>query len=72
MRWYQKRVWQMGLGALLALLGAMVVYIAAAGEPVRPGWMWVGLGLIFFGLFVPLLTRIFEAAQEREGEHGES
>lgn len=71
MPWYQKRVWQMGLGALMVLAGAVLVYLAAAGEPVQSGLMWVGLGLIFVGLFVPLLTRVLEAAQEKEGERGE-
>ncbi len=72
MPWYQKRVWQMGLGALIVLLGAFLVYTAAANEPVQIGLMWFGLILIFFGLSVPLLTRFLEAQQEKEGERGES
>lgn len=72
MPWYRQRVWQMGLGTLIVLLGAVVVYLAAAGESVRSGLMWLGLGLVFFGLAVPLLTRLLEGEQEKEGERGES
>ncbi len=72
MPWYRQRVWQMGLGTLIVLLGAVMVYLAAAGDPVRSGLMWLGLGLVFFGLAVPLLTRLLEGEQEKEGERGES
>jgi hypothetical protein len=72
MPWYKQRVWQMGVGTLIVLLGAFGVYTAAADEPVQTGLMWFGLVLIFFGLAVPLLTRLIEAQQEKEGERGES
>lgn len=70
MPWYKQRVWQMGLGALMVLAGAVIVYLAAS-ESVRTGLMWVGLVLLFLGLTVPLLTRIVEAQQEKDGERGE-
>jgi uncharacterized membrane protein len=72
MAWIRERVWQMGLGALLILLGALLAYQSAAGEPVNSLLMWVGLGLIFIGLLVPLVTRFIEADQEKRGERGEN
>jgi uncharacterized membrane protein len=71
MAWFRERVWQMGLGALLILLGALLAYQSAAGEPVNNTLMWVGLGLIFIGLLIPLVTRFIEADQEKRGERGE-
>jgi len=71
MPWYRQRVWQMGLGALMVLVGAVLIYAASAAEPVRAGLMWVGIVMLSLGLAVPLLTRIIEAQQEKEGERGE-
>jgi NhaP-type Na+/H+ and K+/H+ antiporter len=71
MPWFRQRVWQMGLGALLALLGAWLTYTAAAGMVVREGLMWAGMAMIAIGLLIPLITRFIEAAQEKQGERGE-
>lgn len=72
MSWIHERVWQMGLGALLVLIGALLAYQAAARESVNSALMWVGLGLIFFGLLIPLITRFIESEQEKKGERGEN
>ncbi len=71
MPWYRQRVWQMGLGALMVLIGAVVIYMATVDDPVRSGLMWFGIVLLSLGLAVPLLTRMLEAQQEKEGERGE-
>jgi uncharacterized membrane protein len=70
--WIHKRVWQMGLGALLVLIGALLAYQSAASEPINSALMWVGLGLIFIGLLAPLITRFIERDQEKQGERGEN
>ena len=72
MAWIRERVWQMGWGALLMLIGTLLAYQAAADEPVDNALMWVGLGLIFIGLLVPLVTRFIEKDQEKHGERGET
>ena len=72
MAWIHERVWQMGLGALLVLIGSLLAYQAAADEPVNGALMWIGLGLIFIGLLVPLITRFIEADQEKKGDRGEN
>ena len=72
MSWIHERVWQMGLGALLVLIGALVAYQASAGETVNSVLMWIGLALIFIGLLIPLITRFIEADQEEKGERGEN
>jgi uncharacterized membrane protein len=56
MRWLQERVWQMGIGVLLVLLGVVLVYTTAAAEPVNRTLMWTGLALIFTGFFIPLIS----------------
>jgi sterol desaturase/sphingolipid hydroxylase (fatty acid hydroxylase superfamily) len=68
MSWLKERVWQMGIGAVLILLGALLVYLGAAAAPVNNLLAWGGLGLIFIGLFIPLAIRFIEALQEEEGE----
>jgi quinol-cytochrome oxidoreductase complex cytochrome b subunit len=72
MNWLKERVWQMGIGGLLVLLGALAAYWAAASEPVKAGLMWAGLISIFVGLAIPLVIRFFETLQEEKGEEGET
>ena len=72
MAWIHERVWQMGLGALLVLIGSLLAYQAAAGEPVNSILMWVGLGLIFVGLLIPLITLFIKTEPEENGERGEN
>jgi hypothetical protein len=55
------RVWAVGIGALLMVLGGIVPSVLA---PVHKGWMWIGhvlgwintrilLGIVFYGLVTP-------------------
>lgn len=71
MSWFRERVWQMGLGALLVLIGSLLAYQAAVGESTNDVLMWAGLVLIFLGLLIPLVTRFIEQDQEKKGERGE-
>lgn len=68
MDWIRDRVWQLGIGALLVLAGALLAYSASAGGSPRPMLTWVGLGLVFLGLLLPLITRLVEHLQEDEEE----
>jgi hypothetical protein len=56
------RLWALGPGGLLILLGAVLPQILA---PLHKGWMWVGhvmgwintrilLGIVFYGLITPI------------------
>jgi hypothetical protein len=71
MEWIKKRVWQLGVAILLALIASAIIYAAGADDE-SPTFLWIGLILFFFALSIPLLAKIFEAVQEKEGEEGES
>lgn len=71
MAWYKERVWQLGIGALLVLAGTVVTYLSGAGETVSGPGVWIGLVLIFIGLAVPLIEKLVNEIQERQGEEGE-
>lgn len=71
MDWMRKRVWQLGIGVVLALLGAWIIY-AAGTDGASQGLLWLGLILFFIAMAVPLASRAWQSAQEREGEGGES
>lgn len=58
MHWVKERVWQMGLGAAVVLLGALLIYLSAASEPVNRTQMWSGLLLVFAGFLGPQFTRL--------------
>jgi hypothetical protein len=70
MEWIKQRVWQLGAAILLALSASVIIYFAGVGD--RPVLLWFGLILFFISLSIPLLIKIFEAVQEKEGEEGES
>lgn len=73
MDWLKKRVWQLGIAALLILAGALLIYTAGTGE-VNETLLWVGLGVTWVALAIPLLSKAFhsQATQEQKGEEGES
>jgi hypothetical protein len=70
MEWIKQRVWQLGIAILLALIASVLIYLAGVED--NPTLLWVGLILFFIALSIPLLAKIFEAVQEREGEEGEN
>jgi hypothetical protein len=72
MQWIKERVWQMGIGAIVVLFGALLIYLSSAAEPINRSLMWVGLPLVFAGFLIPLFARWVETKQETEGEEGET
>jgi hypothetical protein len=71
MEWIKQRVWQLGIAVLLVLIGAILIYLFGA-EDEDGGTVWIGLVLVFMGLFFPLAIKFFEAAEEEDGEAGEN
>ncbi len=71
MEWIKKRVWQLGIAALLILIGALLLYNAGTGD-VNTTLLWVGLALVWIALAIPLLSKAFLSEEEKKGEEGES
>lgn len=71
MEWLKKRVWQLGIAVVLAIIAMVLMYLAGTGE-VSQVLTWIGLSLFLISMVVPLLTRLLEAVQENKGEEGES
>ncbi|HSJ53223.1 MAG TPA: hypothetical protein VLC52_05700 [Anaerolineae bacterium] len=71
MDWIKKRVWQLGIAVVLAVIAWWLMYLAGTGEP-NQGLLWVGLALFFLAMLIPLLSKLYQATQEQEGEEGES
>ncbi|MDD5703299.1 MAG: hypothetical protein PHU23_14780 [Dehalococcoidales bacterium] len=71
MEWLKKRVWQLGIAVVLAIIAMVLMYLAGTGE-VSHVLTWIGLSLFLISMVVPLLTRLLEAVQENKGEEGES
>ena len=76
------RLWALGPGGLLILLGAVLPQVLA---PIHKGWMWLGhvlgwintrilLGIVFYGLVTPigLLFRLMGKDTMRKVFSGES
>lgn len=71
MGWLKQEVWQLGLGVLLILAGAVLVYIAGAGD-LNESLLWVGIALAWLGMLVPLFSKLYESATEQESEESEA
>jgi uncharacterized membrane protein HdeD (DUF308 family) len=71
MSWLKERVWQMGIGALLVLVGSLLIYPAAVSEDVNQVLLWAGLFLIFAGLAAPLIIRFLDKNQAEEDEEAD-
>jgi len=69
--WIKQRVWQMGIGAILILVGSWLIYAGAAGQAFNDFIFWLGFAFVLIGLLIPLIIKAFESAQEKEGEAGE-
>ena len=67
MTWIKKQVWQLGIAALLLLAGTIIIYISGTNGEDRM-LLWVGLGLVWFALFIPLLSKAFGAKTASEDE----
>ena len=65
MTWIKQRVWQLGIAAVLILVGSVVIYLTNSATS-NPFFTWVGLGLTWFGLLIPVLSKIFGSDQAEE------
>ena len=64
MSWLRQRVWQLGIGILLAFLAAALVYAGATSEGELELLGLVGFALFVVALAIPLIAKAVEAAQE--------
>lgn len=70
MDWIKERVWQLGIGILLALVGVTLIYLGGVNG-VGGAVLWLGLILFFIAMAIPLAAKVFEAVQEARGEEQE-
>lgn len=71
MGWLKQEVWQLGIGVLLIVAGAVLIYIAAADD-VNESLLWVGIVLAWLGLLVPLFAKLYESMTEQQSEESEA
>ena len=71
MAWLKERVWQLGIGFLIAIIAMVLLYQSGTNGFDRTSF-WIGLILFFVAIAIPLFARLFEAVQENEGEEGET
>lgn len=73
MSWLQKRVWQLGIGTLLVIVGAVLAYTAGVDDA-NTTLLWVGLILAWVGLAIPLVSKLIGSgeSEERDGAEGDS
>lgn len=71
MSWLQKRVWQLGIGTLLVIIGVVLVYTAGVGEP-NDALIWTGLVLAWVGLAVPLASKALGFGKEEEDDEAKN
>lgn len=71
MDWIKKRVWQLGIAIVLAVIAWWLMYAAGTGEP-NQVLLWVGLILFFMAMALPLISQLFESAKDQDGEGEES
>jgi uncharacterized membrane protein YhhN len=71
MEWLKERVWQLGIGILLAVIGTILMYLGGTPEQDRI-MIWIGLILFFIAMLIPLFAKVFERLQEERGEEGET
>jgi hypothetical protein len=70
MTWIKKRVWQLGIAALLVLIGTFLIYTAGTGD-VDTTLLWAGLILVWVALAIPLASKGFGAERENGDEKEE-
>jgi hypothetical protein len=62
--WLRERVWQLGIGILLAFVAAALVYSGATPEGELESLGLAGFALFVVALAIPLIAKAVEAAQE--------
>lgn len=67
MEWLKKTVWQQGIAALLVLIGIVLIYNMGT-DGVNQSLLWVGLGVAWVGLAIPLLSKVIGEEEEQEEE----
>lgn len=71
MEWIKKRVWQLGIAVVLAVIAWWLMYAAGTGEP-NQALLWIGLVLFFVAMLIPLASKAYQSSQEQGGEEGET
>jgi len=71
MGWLKQEVWQLGIGVLIIVAGAVLIYIAAADD-VNESLLWVGIVLAWLGLLMPLFAKLYESMTEQQSEESEA
>lgn len=71
MTWIRKRVWQLGIGALLTLIGAWLLYTAGTGDGSQ-SLLWIGLVVMWIGLAIPLISKVLGTGEDTEEGEGSS
>jgi high-affinity Fe2+/Pb2+ permease len=56
----RQRVWQLGIGILLALTGTVLMYLGGADGADNDQLLWAGLILFFVAMLTPLVSQWFE------------
>jgi heme/copper-type cytochrome/quinol oxidase subunit 4 len=71
MDWIKKRVWQLGIAIVLAVIAWWLMYAGGAGDQ-NQVLLWIGLILFFFAMLIPLISKVYLWAEEQQGEKGET
>ncbi len=71
MDWIKKRVWQLGIAIVLAIIAWWLMYAGGAGDQ-NQALLWIGLILFFFAMLIPLISKVYLWAEEQQGEKGET
>jgi len=71
MDWIKKRVWQLGIAIVLAVIAWWLMYAGGSGDQ-NQTLLWIGLILFFLAMLVPLLSKVYLWAEEQQGEEGET
>ncbi|MDX9828835.1 MAG: hypothetical protein RBU35_01130 [Anaerolineae bacterium] len=71
MDWIKKRVWQLGIAIVLAVIAWWLMYAGGAGDQ-NQALLWIGLILFFLAMLIPLISKVYLWAEEQQGEKGET
>jgi heme/copper-type cytochrome/quinol oxidase subunit 4 len=71
MDWIKKRVWQLAIAIVLAVIAWWLMYAGGTGEQ-NQTLLWIGLILFFLAMLVPLISKAYLRVEEQNGEKGET
>lgn len=74
MDWLRDRVWELGIGILLVIVGAALMYLDGAddGEMALIGLGGIGMVLFALALAIPLVRKAVQVAQDDEASDEEA